>query len=281
MNGWAVGDGDSEAPKPRGHVVMGKPMICGTCLITSDGGETWERVWLRTNFKLRSIWMASKEKGQICNHCGDEHPDGGLIITTDGGKNWRGLGNRAYRGLNDCFWLNEKTGWAVGSPVAVGFIPEPTHPLYTHKTARIITTTDGGTTWTPLDSHYDPPYNYVQIMGATSQIEELHSIRFTDIKHGVVVGDNVMQITSDGGEKWVGVEVPKIKLYCFTFSDSNNGWVVGENGVILEITDVFKNIKVNPIPSQTKNHLYSVKTADKGKIVIAVGDKGTILRYSK
>ncbi len=266
-HGWACGEGDPDAPRPRGHVVMGRPMTAGTCLITADGGKKWERVWVQTNFTLTSVFMASEKRGQICNHGGSDHADGDRMITTDGGKTWSQ--KRVYRALNDCCWLSEKEAWAVGSRVSVGFMPTPTSPLYTHKTARIIHSTDGGENWEPVDTD--------DIGGA----KELRSISFADGKHGCAVGDGgAILVTSDGGKKWtLCKKVTDKALYGVCLVDKKKGWAVGEGGTILKTTDGGKTWKKDSSP--VKETLYGLHADKKGKTLIAVGDKGSILRLGQ
>ena len=266
-NGWAVGDGDPDAPRPRGHVVMGRPMKSGTCLITKDGGKKWETVWVQTNFDLRSIWMADKKTGQICNHGGDDHADGDKVITTDGGKTW--AQKRVYRGLNDCCWTSAKEGWAVGSRVSVGFMPTPRSPLYTSRTARIIYTRDGGQSWEPQDAP--------DIGGKN----ELRSVWFVDSKFGCAVGDaGAILVTKDGGKKWTRCKNATDKnLYAVCFVDKKKGWAVGEGGVILSTTNGGSSWKKEKSP--TTETLYGLHFSKKGKTGIATGQKGAIIRLGK
>jgi photosystem II stability/assembly factor-like uncharacterized protein len=259
-HGCIVGDGDSDAPQARGHILMGKPLGCGTLLVTADAGKTWERQWRQTNFELRGIWMVGDKLGQICNHGGSAHSDGDIIMTTDG-KNW--TSRRVYRGLNAAFWIDPETGWAVGSRVAVGFFPQPTEPTYTNKAARIVATTDGGKTWAPQNS---PPS------------ADLRAVRFTSKDHGVVVGDKgAIQMTNDGGRTWTKVESPtQANLNGVVFADATHGWAVGAGGVILET--ITAGEEWTEVASPTKRDLLSVHCADKGKAVIAVGAGGEIVR---
>ncbi len=263
-HGWAVGDGDRDAPRPRGHVVMGRPMKSGTCLITSNGGKKWGNVWVQTNFELRSIWMATDKIGQICNHGTSSHADGDRVITTDGGKTWKQTW--VYRGLNDCCWVDEKEGWAVGSRVSVGFMPTPRSPLYTNKTARIVHTKDGGKNWEPQDA---------PDIGGKS---ELRSVWFVDKKIGCAVGDGgAILVTNDGGKKWtLCKKVTDKALYAVCLVDKKKGWAVGQDGVILKTTNGAKSWKKETSP--VRETLYGLHFSKKGKTGIAVGEKGTIIR---
>ncbi|MHC5036095.1 MAG: WD40/YVTN/BNR-like repeat-containing protein, partial [Planctomycetota bacterium] len=267
-HGWICGDGDMDAPPPRGHILSSRPMISGTCLITANGGKTWKRTWVGTNFELRSIWMASHRVGQICNHGGETHIDGDKIITKDGGKTWRG--KRTFRGMNDCFWFSEKEGWAVGSPVCMGFVggPPTLPPLLANKTARILHTLDGGETWKPVDAEDFGPR------------KQLRSLWFVKKKFGCAVGDDgVIFITTDGGGTWERCEsATKKMLLGVCFTDEKTGWAVGEGGVIVKTTDGGKKWKVEKSPVEKK--LNGLHFHEKEKVGIAVGEGGTLLRLA-
>ncbi len=257
-HGWACGDGDPSAPKVRkGHVVIGvgnpeKPK-CGSCLTTSDGGKTWKNVWVQTNFELRSIWMASKKTGQICNHGGEDHADGDTVITKDGGSTWSQ--KRIWRGLNDCFWFGEQEGWAVGS-----------RPFASRENSRIVHTTDGGANWAAVNT---------PDIGGRNQ---LRSIWFVDKKFGCAVGDGgAILVTTDGGRKWtLCKKVTDKNLYAVCFTNTKNGWAVGQNGTILETTNGGNSWKKANSP--TGETLYGLHFSKKSNIGIAVGESGTIIR---
>ena len=250
-HGYAVGDGDSDAaPVQRGHVLMGKPLKCGTFLATADGGGTWERVFMFTNFELRSLWMVNEKVGQICNHGGTNHPDGDAIVTWEGTRGWRS--GRVFRALNDCFWTDEQNGWAVGSRVAVGFRPEPTDALYTNKSARIIRSTNGGKNWSPVDAP-----------GGT----DLRRIRFADKNVGVAVGDaGTLLRTADAGATWKAVDAGvKTSFYGLTFADAKHGWIVGAEGVVLETTDAGETWKAVASPTTREAELFILTTTLKAR----------------
>ena len=261
-HGFVVGDGDSDAPAARGHVVFGtgKPMKAGSLLITTDAGTNWQRTTIQTNFELRAVWMASDKVGQICNH-GGSHADGDTIVTKNGGKGWRT--DRVYRGLNDCFWLDEQEGWAVGSRVSVGFFPAPDDALYTEKRARIVHTSDGGKTWAPVNAP-----------GGS----DLRRVRFADKDTGVIVGDKgAILRTTDAGKTWEPVKTDvTANLFGLAFADAKHGWIVGAGGVILETKDA--GATWTSAASPTTKNLFSVDSARGGASAVAVGADGTIIR---
>ncbi len=270
-HGWACGDGDPAAPGVGGgHIITGRPMTSGSCLVTSDGGKKWDCTWVPTNFNLRSIWMASDKIGQICNHGGGNHPDGDCITTTDGGRNWtleNLKGTRVCgRALNDCCWVSEKKAWAVGS---IGMSLGGRNPIPRNPKVRILHSADGGKSWKLQEA---------QDIGEKN---ELRSVWFVNSKFGCAVGDaGCIFVTSNAGKKWKKVKSGTDKaLYAVCFTDKKNGWAVGEAGTILATTDGGKTwVKME---SPAKEALYGLHFNKKGKVGIAVGTGGKIIRLAK
>ena len=263
LSGFAVSDGDSEAPPARGHLLRsaGGKMTCGSLLVTKDGGETWTRGgWLHTNFELRAIRMVSPQFGMVCSHGGSSHPDGDVFLTRDG-ANFRG--RRVSRGLNACFWADENTAWAVGSRVVVRIIPPPEDATYTNKNARIVATADGGNTWTPQDAPGS---------------DELRSVWFTDKERGVAVGERgTILRTENGGKEWSKIEGGTGEnLNGVAFAGAKFGVIVGDRGTILESDDGGASWKA--VVSPVKRNLLGVHAAPDGSRAVAVGVDGTILR---
>jgi photosystem II stability/assembly factor-like uncharacterized protein len=149
--GFVVGDGDSEAPKPTGHVVMGRQMTSGTVLWTLDGGETWRKSHPPTNFEIH---CAESRGGpvQFGISGGEAHLDGDILRSPTDVSAWNGTdfrSSRCYRALFDIRSVEGKQWVSVGSAVSVGFVPPPTDPLYLDAKCRALYSRDGGDTWAP------------------------------------------------------------------------------------------------------------------------------------
>jgi photosystem II stability/assembly factor-like uncharacterized protein len=185
--GLVVGDGDPDAPKPAGHVVMGRQMTSATVLWTQDGGQTWKKGHPPTNFE---ITCAETRGGpvQLGNSGGEGHLDGDILRSAGGVDAFKS--RRCYRALFDIRALDEKRWVAVGSPVSVGFTPPPTEPLYTDKNCRALVSRDGGETWTPSKGSDGP--GCLRAMAVGSRL--------------FAVGDGGVVLSSeDKGETWVAV----------------------------------------------------------------------------
>jgi photosystem II stability/assembly factor-like uncharacterized protein len=65
-------------------------------------------------------------------------------------------------------------------------------------------------------------------------------------------------------------------LRSVTFADAKTGWIVGDKGTILQTADGGKEWKQATSPAQ--NDLNGVHANEGGKVVVAVGAGGTVLR---
>lgn len=98
--------------------------------------------------------------------------DRGHIITSDDGTTWTQSASPVNVLLTDVFFLDNKTGWAVGHDVT------------------IIKTVDGGKSWAV--QHYSPKTD-----------KPLFGIHFKDPNNGFAIGAYGLFLrTSDGGKSW-------------------------------------------------------------------------------
>ncbi len=148
-----------------------------------------------------------------------------------------------------CF-VDSLTGWAVGN------------------WAKILKTTDGGSTWS---SQYSGKSTYYPIT----------SVYFIDAQTGWAVGswaDDVGPIikTTDGGVTWNGqAQGFTTSLTSVYFVDSQNGWTVGYDGIIYKTTNGGTTwIKVE---SGVTNDLTSLFFLD-SQTGWVIGNEGTILK---
>jgi photosystem II stability/assembly factor-like uncharacterized protein len=175
----------------------GWALIEGRLYGTSDGGNSWVQL-NRTDLKdCRSIVFASQKTGWArCDEWVSKRRSNSILLTRDGGKSWRRcleLPTPIYA----MSFLDEKTG----------YVSSRWHALEK--------TTDGGSTWTSLNS-----------------IEGLNYIYFIDEKRGWAFGGAIWH-TNDGGETWkqdVAYELVN-DLWSADFVDSANGWIVGSDQV--------------------------------------------------
>jgi photosystem II stability/assembly factor-like uncharacterized protein len=130
----------------------------------------------------------------------------------------------------------------------------------------IISTTDGGATWSPPSSGMTDP---------------LLSVCFSGVDRGWVTAFNYVQqvgsilATRDGGATWTKQNTGATKFLSeVTFTDANHGWAVGSGGSILATTDGGATWKSQS--SGTTEYLTAVAFPDASH-GWAVSDSGTIL----
>lgn len=116
--------------------------ICGefgTVLSTSDGGVTWSQTKLEAGKTLFGIGFATLEKGWAVGI------DGLIVRTKDGGKTWSVQRGRA--GMDDL----EDLGFmeTLKNPGLYDVQVSGQYGVVVGDTGMILTTSDGGETWTP------------------------------------------------------------------------------------------------------------------------------------
>ncbi len=204
----------------------------GAFYVTKNGGKTWEKQETGIKRAISSVYFINSNTGWIL--AGED-----VYRTINGGKNWDkaklpvslpaaahpmmvnpdGTRSEALGTLNNDqgfgpeWWfggiafVNEKQGWVVTS-------------------RWIFYTNDGGRTWT--------------IQFDTGNLDRgLRHISFNDVSNGCASGWSVY-CTDDGGKIWterLGITSGQDKeLGGIDLSNLVNGWVVGNNGVIMKST---------------------------------------------
>ncbi|MBA7602157.1 Ycf48-like protein [subsurface metagenome] len=162
QNGWAVG-GSVDA------------LDAGVILNTKNGGETWQVQEREVGAILRGVFFSDLNHGCAVGFgpfCG------GVIMTTDdGGQTWE-YHYPSCPWLNDVFFLDASTGWAVGD---YGFA---------------CLTEDSGATWTRVE---------------TQTHADLGSIVFVENKRiGYIFGEDNTLLKYDRGTSSVQPDPPII-----------------------------------------------------------------------
>lgn len=118
--------------------------------------------------------------------------------------NWTAQTSGVTTALNDVFFVDNKTGWAVGAG------------------GVILHTTDGGTTWS------------AQTSGTT---DEMRSVFFLDSVTGWAIGKDVFNIllkTTDGGATWSDITQSSLAtgtLRDIVFTNANDGWMIASDSI--------------------------------------------------
>jgi photosystem II stability/assembly factor-like uncharacterized protein len=130
---------------------------------------------------------------------------GFLLATTNDGAEWKTLRMGEFTGFRALAFLDANRGFAAGEDGA------------------IVTTEDGGKTWTAHKT------------GTKENLSDLQMIG----DEGWAVGyDGVILHTADGGRTWSAQNSTVTQsLEAVHFLDAKNGWAVGWSGTVLHTTD--------------------------------------------
>ena len=138
-----------------------------------------------------------------------------VYATSDGGMHWRLVatnpGKAALAGAG-C----PQNFYAPTSDITFSSPTEGWLSLSCSPGVLVLTTRDGGSTWTPRP---------LPACGCNA-----YQSQFLDADHAVVFGQQtspVMLTTSDAGSKWTQRALPAAALKGFSFIDPSNGWMVG------------------------------------------------------
>jgi photosystem II stability/assembly factor-like uncharacterized protein len=186
---------------PKRGLLAGLDPAAGKAVLfeTSDGGDSWRR---REDLPpargfADAVALPSTSVGFIGGL-------GTILATGDGGKTWKVSHESAGSFIRDLFFLDERTGWAVG------------------HNGLVLRTRDG--------EHWEasPPFTR----------NRLRSVFFLDARQGWIVGDasqadpGVLFETVDGGTTWRRMEIDAPDLHRFAKSPGRL-WIVGKGGTIL------------------------------------------------
>ncbi|MFA6980972.1 MAG: YCF48-related protein [Ignavibacteriaceae bacterium] len=164
-----------------------------------------------TNVTLRSVNFIDANFGWAIG-------ESGLILhTTNGGLNWTKQKSGTLQFLNDVAAIDSENSIVVG------------------HWGTLLKTSDGGKEWDTIS------------IGTTNS---LYSVKFIDKNNGWILegteefpGDKILH-TTNGGISWVNQKIQfldpypnVIELNKIFFIDLNNGWAVGNQGVVFKTVD--------------------------------------------
>ena len=207
----------------------------GIILRTTGGGVTWAD---QTHLfeSLLGVSFVDSSIGTIVGNSGT------IIRTTDAGATWTTQNSGITTNLTFVHFVDPDHGTAVG----LGGV--------------ILHTTNGGDTWNS------------QVSGV---FNDLLGVHFVDQNVGTVVGVSEILRTTDGGSTWAVQPNPSSILYAVWMTDSDNGVIVGDFGLVLRTTDAGATWEEQT--SGTAAWLYSLTFAD-DTTGWAAGNSGTIIR---
>lgn len=209
-------------------------------LHSADGGVTW--MWKLKDLEehFTGIAFPSANVGWAVTRSSRTSP-GMIFRTIDGGESWDSAGAVPV-GLYDVHFHDADHGWILGD----GYL--------------VLSTTDGGITWTTTDLPGE---------------EKAYDIEFVDARHGWIAGTGGLYRTIDGGATWHWTALDAFSLGAVEFVDPMHGWVVGEAGLAFYTVDGGANW--TEVETRTYRYLRGLHLIDKDDGWIT-GARGVILR---
>lgn len=180
--------------------------------------------------------------------------NGSIIKTTDGGNNWFAQTSGTNSTLRSIFFIDANNGWACGDE------------------GTIISTNNGGAVWTAQTSPYTSQYNCVRFVSSTTgwvtgqgsvllktinggvnwsqqmnQGVDMWGLEMLSATTGWVVGgfnntqNSPTLLKTINGSTWPFQTNSGVSTFLgfndIRFTDANNGWIVGGNGIIRHTID--------------------------------------------
>ncbi len=270
-------------------------------LKTTDGGATWNAPGMFSELCAPSVFFASNDIGYFAPSGSSNSVARNIQKTTDGGTTWDAAGPAILSGsefveTQALYFINDAVGFAVNSESPANTIRKTidggkswsllySFPANIYVSSIIFTssetgyavgydrtmtpgnhlmmkTTDGGNTWTTINSQY-----------------ALLSVVFPSPEKGYAVGFNgTIVYSNDAGESWnipASTDENQQTLRSVFCTDDNTCFAVGDNGTIMRTTDGGATWRKQI--SGTTRHLTSVACPD-NHTCFAVGDSSTILK---
>ncbi|CAA0147950.1 Oxidoreductase [Tenacibaculum maritimum] len=201
-------------------IAVGDPIEnCPSIILTSDGGNTWQKIPCsqlpkfekgeaffaasNTNIKIidNTVWIASGGKKAR------------ILKSEDTGKTWtvydtpivQGNGSQ---GIYSIDFYDKKNGIVIGGSYASPY----------NNCANKAITTDGGITWNLIADNQEPSYK--------SCVQYIPNTKGQEI---IAVGKTGISFSNDGGLTWN--EISKDNYYTIQFIDTNTAWLSGNQKI--------------------------------------------------
>jgi photosystem II stability/assembly factor-like uncharacterized protein len=208
----------------------------GLFLSSQDNGITWSKGFFDT-VSIASLFFFDNNRGFLAGESGS------IYSTSNGGNSWNLVNSNISLTISKILFTNNLNGWAFG------------------REGLALKTVDGGITWTKFNAGF---YGWLK----TASILPGNQIITAGAPGVVFKSDN-------GGTTWNKIsDSSKFSFNYSTFS-GDNGWVFGNNGLIMHTTDAGANWEFQSEGSE--NTINSIDFLDP-MIGTAVGDSGLILR---
>ncbi len=213
---------------PNGNIIAAG--FYGSCLISSDNGDTWRTTYATGNNicpTVEDLFFLNENIGYSA------HRNRTVSKTTDGGISWTQIMKDTVVtsfNNNGVQFLNENIGFVVGK--------------YGSNVSSFLKTSDGGANWS------------AQIASLPNELNTLH---FFDANNGVVAGKNsTLAFTTDGGDTWNTLKINNDPSGDHNFNEieflnSNFGLACGD--ILIKSNDAGKTwdyVAVDGLPKKIK-----------------------------
>jgi photosystem II stability/assembly factor-like uncharacterized protein len=185
----------------------------GVIFKTTDGGNNWTVQQNYINGVLYKVVM-----NDYLNGCAVGE-NGIIKRTTDGGINWITIPSATTYNFYDLQFFNSNTGYAISSSLQWDYPP----------ISNLYKTTDGGLTWNIVSNQWGDCFTTIGFIN--------ENLGWAAGWNGWAYNDVICK-TINSGNSWGNQWSPKrLNLNSVYFTDSNNGWVAGDYGKIMNTTD--------------------------------------------
>jgi photosystem II stability/assembly factor-like uncharacterized protein len=201
-------------------IAVGDPTEnCASILVTSDGGETWNKVSCKNLPKIiegEAFFAASNTNIKTIGSTvwiGSGGNKARILKSTNYGETWQVfetpiIQGNGPQGIYSIDFYDKNNGIIIG-----GDYSEPQE-----NTANKAITSDGGKTWTLIADKQNPNYKSC-----------LQYVPNTNGKEIFAVGKTGVSFSNNGGATWK--EVSKDAYYTIQFIDKNTAWLGGDQKI--------------------------------------------------
>ncbi|GJM19644.1 MAG: hypothetical protein DHS20C14_18570 [Phycisphaeraceae bacterium] len=230
----------------------------GLVLRSDDAGASWAQVSNGSGNDLLRIGMGSATHGWTTG--------GGTVLrTADGGDTWKHQAGPVLTTFQQLFNAGPSDVYPFG----------PEHAAIRWNSVNLITTMDGGETWTLGDPNDEWPSGRIFVSAPDAYY-----------KFGFDNGSAIVYRSADGGDSWAPTtsNIPSTTfdagdvILDFYFQDDSHGWVIGEPNLAFRTQDGGQTWDRTPDIGRLPSPVYRrvrFATPDVGWII---GSYGLILR---
>jgi photosystem II stability/assembly factor-like uncharacterized protein len=192
--------------------------VDGTVVVTSDAGSSWSH-WPAPSTTLTAIHAFDDQSCIVGSDSGQ------IFRTTDGGVNWVEVGLFGAA-IHDIQFFDGASGCAVGDPIGGSFL--------------VVTTSDGGSTWTTLPTAPPAAPGMHGYMGSCAWSGQMLGLFGTN--------QDVVWRTTDAGSTWTQVATNQGLVRGLVLGDGGIGLAGGDQGEFDRSTDAGATWVAVPFP---------------------------------